>query len=522
MDNRIFSLFRQAKKTTKLDAQTVTRDVMDDHVFDETVERAQLFRKAVENRPLIGDPNAEDSQEYVPHWDDLVHDLFVSYHTADEPSVLPQEAVKQSREANRRVMQQILGTDDHAQTRSMTKHDAISSAFAAMSVRDKAIDFLQGAGEELAEQANEARKLEDKIEAAEHNLEQMRQEIAEQDTPATDEQKQAMTEQAKRKRNRSQELAKLSAEMQDAPHTMEQAKVLNDAAKEGKEAAQIMQSLPGMGRGSKEKMAPDDALRLAQMFRDNPILAEVAKLLGRMLRDMRFKRARRITGGTEEVSDVTIGNDLPLLLPQELMAIRHPVLKRDFYRRYHEKTLLQYELRGTEEVGFGPLVIVKDSSGSMNGPKHIWAVAVTLAMIAIANREKRDAYVIDYQTTVTGRFEFPHKAAIEPQKIIDMASLRAGGGTDTDVALREADEYVTAAPKFNRADIIIISDGNDSYSQSSEKLHDRFDEMGIRVHGVQIGSSVRSYLAKMCTHTVSAYDLTGANDATDLLATAVG
>jgi uncharacterized protein with von Willebrand factor type A (vWA) domain len=519
MRNEIMSLFRQAKKTTKLDSSTVSRDKLDDHVFDETVERAQLFKTAVETRPEIGDEG--NAQQYVPHWDDLMHDLFVSYHGQDEPSVLPRDQIKQSREANRRVMQQILSTDEHRETRSATKHDPITSAFAAMSVRDKAIDFLQGAGEELAKEAQEAGRQEQKIENADDALEQLREQIAQQEGPATDEQKAEMTKAAKKKQRAAEELAKISESMQNTPHTVEHAKVLNEAAKEGKEAAQIMQSLPGMGRGSKEKMNPDDALRLAQMFRDNPILSEVAKLLGRMLRDMRFKRARRITGGREEVADVTIGDDLALLLPQELMAIRHPILKRDFYRRYHEKSLLQYELRGTEEVGFGPLVIVKDSSSSMRGQKHIWAVAVTMAMIAIANREKRDAYVIDYDTRIKGTFEFLHKSPIDAEKIINMASLNASGGTDTDVALVEAEKYVDAAPKFGRADIILISDGDDNYTKRSEELNAKFDEMGVRVHGVQIGSSVRSYLAKMCSHAVSAYDLTGANDATDLLATAV-
>lgn len=521
MDNRIFSLFRQAKRTARLDSQTVTRAKLDDHVFDETVERAELFKTAVQSRPTIGGEE-EKGQEYVPHWDDLMHDLFVSYHGQDEPSVLPPEQVKQSREANRRVMQQVIGTDDHAQTRSMTKQDSIASAFAAMSVRDKAIEFLQGAGKELAEEAQQAGRLEQKIENADDKLNEVREEIKQQDQPATPEQKEAMAKQAKRKSNAGQDLAKLSAKMQDTPHTVEHAQVLNQAAKDGKEAAQIMQSLPGMGRGTKERMAPDDALRLAQMFRDNPILAEVAKLLGRMLRDMRFKRARRITGGREEIADVTIGNELQHLLPQELMALRHPILRKDFYRRYHEKSLLQYELRGTEEVGFGPLVIVKDSSSSMRGQKHIWAVAVSMAMIAIANREKRDAYVIDYQTHVTGTFEFLHKAPLDTAKVIEMASLDASGGTDTDVAMKAADEYISAAPKFNRADIIVVSDGQDTYSQTSEKLNERFSELGVRIHGVQIGANVSSYLEKMCEHAVSAYDLTGANDATDLLATAVG
>jgi hypothetical protein len=181
MRNEIMSLFRQAKKTTKLDSSTVSRDKLDDHVFDETVERAQLFKTAVETRPEIGDEG--NAQQYVPHWDDLMHDLFVSYHGQDEPSVLPRDQIKQSREANRRVMQQILSTDEHRETRSATKHDPITSAFAAMSVRDKAIDFLQGAGEELAKEAQEAGRQEQKIENADDALEQLREQIAQQEGP---------------------------------------------------------------------------------------------------------------------------------------------------------------------------------------------------------------------------------------------------------------------------------------------------------------------------------------------------
>jgi hypothetical protein len=74
------------------------------------------------------------------------------------------------------------------------------------------------------------------------------------------------------------------------------------------------------------------------------------------------------------------------LLPHELLALRHPVLRRDFARRFLDAELLQYTLRAVEEKGRGPMIVCIDGSSSMAGDKEIWSKAVSLTLLDIAQR----------------------------------------------------------------------------------------------------------------------------------------
>ena len=50
---------------------------------------------------------------------------------------------------------------------------------------------------------------------------------------------------------------------------------------------------------------------------------------------------------------------------------------------------MQYLLSGNEPLGKGPLVVLLDKSGSMDGPRDIWATALSLALLDQAHRERR-------------------------------------------------------------------------------------------------------------------------------------
>ena len=41
-----------------------------------------------------------------------------------------------------------------------------------------------------------------------------------------------------------------------------------------------------------------------------------------------------------------------------------------------ERQVLQYQLVGTETLGKGPLVVLLDKSGSMEGRRDVWAAAL--------------------------------------------------------------------------------------------------------------------------------------------------
>jgi uncharacterized protein with von Willebrand factor type A (vWA) domain len=233
---------------------------------------------------------------------------------------------------------------------------------------------------------------------------------------------------------------------------------------------------------------------------------------------MRFKRARRITGGREEVVDIELGNHLPSILPAEKMLLMEEMTELDFMRRYQEHALLQYEERGTEDAGYGPLIICRDESYSMNGQRNIWAQAVCLALIAIARRERRDAIVIAYASgSEQEMWRFAHNELFDPTEVVDMASHFFGGGTDATPAIRMA-VAETESITFNKADLVLISDGEDRFQDDDQALRDTLSNRGIRVHGVMIGAAPTKYQNEMCDTLVSAYDLTGANDATSALA----
>ena len=51
---------------------------------------------------------------------------------------------------------------------------------------------------------------------------------------------------------------------------------------------------------------------------------------------------------------------------------------------------MQYELKGTEKQGKGPIVVCVDNSGSMSGDRETWSIVVALALLEIATMPKRE------------------------------------------------------------------------------------------------------------------------------------
>lgn len=512
-------LFGNTNRLSKRDDSTVKRSKLDDGVFDSMTERAKLFGSAVERVPELKKPDEEGSEEYVPHWHDLMGDVFKSLHTFEEPGVLDPNEIKPSREVNRRVMQQILGSDHFSTTRPITRGAEIEAAFATMGLTDRLKEVLQDEMQQLAEEAKNAEKQEQTMERQEDKAQGIRDQVREQGGEITPEQQEALADAIKRKQNAGQRLQESVEQMESLPMTVGAASGVEEAAEQGKEDAKLFVSIPGLGKGDKKTLSPDEAIRLAQMFKDNPRLMKVAEMVGRIVRDMRFKRARRITGGHEEVVDVEMGNDLERVLPAEKMKLMDPALELDFMRRFFERSLLQYEFQGSAEAGYGPLIVCRDESSSMSGQRNIWAAAVTLALISIARKEKRDAAVVAYSSASQQEsWEFPHAEPLNPDRIIDMASHFFSGGTDATPALAKAVKITQGDMKFTKADLVLITDGEDRYQDDDIRLQSELRDRGVRIHGVMVGAAPSNFLNNMCETLVSAYDLAGANEATDMLA----
>lgn len=516
MSDLVQKLFNTNRVKSK-SKSTVRRSKMDDGMFERMVEDASLFRAEVERAPEL-DQSGEGSEEYVPHWEDLVGDVFKSLYTHDDPAVLEPSEIRPSYEVNRRVMQHIIGTDDFQKMRPMTRDAEVEAAFATMGMSEHTRETVQEQMVALAEETQEAKKQEEQIEKQEQKADEIRDEVRANEGQISPEQQEALNDAVNRKHNAQARLEKSMEQMAEMPMTMGTVEGLNEAAEQGREDAKLIASLPGVGAGERQRLSPDEALRLAQMFKESNTLQKVAEMVGRILRDMRFKRARRITGGREEVVDVELGDEIEVIMPSEKLLLMDELTELEFMRRYQEKALLQYSQRGSEDAGYGPLIICRDESGSMNGQKNIWAQAVCLALIAIARKEKRDAMVIAFASGGQQEiWKFAHNELFDPNEVVDMASHFFSGGTDATPAMAMAIKE-TESLNFNKADVVHIGDGQDRFDDEDQEQRELFESRGIRVHGVMIGGAPTEYQRKMCDTLVSAYDLTGANDATSALA----
>lgn len=500
---------------------TVKRDALDDGVLQDMTAKAELFSKELDAKPTI---EIDGKQEEIESWSDFMGDTFRSLHTVEDPGVLELDDILPSQEPIRRTMQRFIGTDEFRAMKPDTTHDEIASAFGAMRAAPKLRELATGELAGMNEQAKKAEKIETRLERQEQKLDDLQEQakqMHEDGLPIDQDLQDQIDKTEERKENARHDLSKIQKAMNDTPINVGAANVIKEAAKDAKEGVEVVRSLPGMGKGQTKQLNADEALRLAALFAENPKLFEIAKMVGRIVRDMRFKRARRMTGGVEEVVDVKLGNDIPHVLPSQLMYMRHPLLKRWFLRRYIQSALLQRERRGTTEAGRGPLVAVVDESYSMSGQRNVWSKALCMAIMAIARKEKRDAAIVSYSST--GNLEdwsFPWREPMDPSKVVEMAGHFFGGGTDITSGLRRAKEIVQKDERFSRADIVLITDGEDYWREDSDdaRMRDELRERAVRVHGIQVGGAPSEYLENACDTLATAMDLTGSNQATDMLA----
>lgn len=530
--DRVKALFASSKrarrKPVELSPSVVKHDRLDEGVLGELRDHSRAFDPAFET-PMVPTPDmsaevAEGEErptndEPYRGWEDLLSDVFYSYHTYDVPSVLAGEAVKPSRQLHRRVLEHIIYSEGHEDTRRNTRLDGISSALSTMSLSETVRELLEDDLQEQAQRAQEMAQQEEAIDHANDANDGIREQVADQGGQLTDEQRQQMRENAQQRSQAQKTLEQLAQEQAQQPLGLDAAQALDKATEEAADDAEAASHLPGSQTGEMKKIPPDEALKLAKTISENENVREVLKRLGRMDRDMRHQRANRVVGGREEIVDVELGNDLTVVLPSELIKLKHPLLRMDFIRRFYERSLLQYEMIGTAEAGNGPISAALDVSGSMAGAEDWWARACCLALLSIAHREKRDFVVTEFDTKAKTPYFFPGRQPIDPAKIVEFAGNGAhGGGTDITDGMAKAAEIIRTVPEFNKADLVILTDEADVLGDDDYALRDELHERGVRLHGVSVGASVGEWLTEICDTAVSAYDMSKPSDATTHLA----
>ena len=239
---------------------------------------------------------------------------------------------------------------------------------------------------------------------------------------------------------------------------------------------------------------------LAARLRSDPRLRRIVELAGRFKRIAASKRRQRVRHGADEITDVEQGGDLSRALPSELGKLSHRLLRLDFLRSLLERQVLQYELSGSETLGKGPFVVLLDKSGSMDGPRDVWATALSLALLDHARREHRTFALLGFDTRV--KFE----AVVGPGEALpeDGLFIPCGGGTEIAAAIARGLEIVRTHPgALKKADLVLVTDGGADPS-SAPALREEAARLGVTILGLGIGVD-REWLVPWCgdIHSVS-------------------
>lgn len=259
----------------------------------------------------------------------------------------------------------------------------------------------------------------------------------------------------------------------------------------------------GLDPGTLHRLPPEQRIELSRKLNSDRF-KRIAQLFGPMHRMAFAEQQRKTVHSNDEVYDLETGDDLGRLLASELLYIRHPVLKRDFYRRFYEKNLLQFKLRGEEKLAKGAIICCIDGSGSMAGENEIWSKAVGLTLLQIAKSQKREFYAIEFGGPgMMVQFDFRDPKSITPENVIAFAESFLNGGTDFHTPLSRSLDLMKEEHDRRgavKADIVFITDGFCGVDPGwLEGFKAEQERLAFRVYGVAIGCPPDSEpLATIC------------------------
>lgn len=291
----------------------------------------------------------------------------------------------------------------------------------------------------------------------------------------------------------------------------------------GQELADTREALAGLAPGLESAPPAGQEhdprrMQLAERLRTDERLRDVLQRAGRIQRIVRNRQQVRAEHAREEVVDLERGGDVSRVLPAGLARLHHPKLRLLALREVVERTALQYRLEGKEPQGRGPIVVLLDESGSMEGEPHTWARAIGIAALGQAAREKRACTVLGFDTRVTschrlqangeaydlGRYPDPstqgERIGGVAELILRVAAIGVHGGTSYDQPLQVA---LGCGVREERADLILVTDGMADVSPAILAELQAAKERGLRVFGVVLnGGSVSPAVRSVCDEVV--------------------
>lgn len=392
----------------------IIQDRFDSTLFNDLLKASGKLKDVMTTPPIANEP-----------WKAMIQDVWAGYYKFD-PELSREENVKLAYRANRPFIEKFLDDPATKETRIYTTLDELSAGIAAI-----------GTAQKLNEEISNRPELKEKFE-------------------------EFFKEVKKAGPNGVGEEAIQNIKDSFEASARDIRRAIKEAVEAGKKASENLNvNLKGWGMepGDLKHMPMESRLELANYLSSTRNMQELARIIGRFRNLARSRQKTKVKEKRDDIHSITIGNDLSHVLPSELALLNNSTLKKDFYRRYNEKSLLQYDLKAPQPKGQGPIIGIIDVSGSMDDPDGIplqIAIATALALVDTATRQKRKAYLIFFNDSIKKEVEFLGKP--EPEKFFEVAKIGASGGTSYEQPILRGLEVIQES-SYKKADIVFITDG---------------------------------------------------------------
>ena len=238
----------------------------------------------------------------------------------------------------------------------------------------------------------------------------------------------------------------------------------------------------------------EDFSGIVKELKNNDEIKKIVEKLGRNYISEKKKASRTVSKRSRnELFGIHKSDDLARVLPSEFINLENEELEYLFYAKLLEDNLLTYELGGVtkskeqyeeENKKKGPVIACIDTSGSMNGIPLMKAKALLLATADILEKEKRSLYILLFGESGQIK-ELNINQSYEKVEILKFLNTGYGGGTNFETPIKRGIEIIEDIKEYNKADILMITDGFCEISQEFKNyLNKKKEELDFSVYTV--------------------------------------
>ncbi|MEO1437440.1 MAG: VWA domain-containing protein, partial [Bacteroidota bacterium] len=172
-----------------------------------------------------------------------------------------------------------------------------------------------------------------------------------------------------------------------------------------------------------------------------------------------------------EIDGIRQSDDFNHMLSSEAALLAEPLTEDLFLKKYAEQQLLSFRFqerklvtsqdhemeiyRKVKQKEKGPFIVCVDTSESMLGQPELIAKVLCMALIKIAARDNRGAFLINFSSGIEVIDLFDLNRSLD--KVAEFLNMSFYGGTDISLPLYEAMRQLRGN-RYKDADVVIISD----------------------------------------------------------------